>query len=129
MTSPGPGSDHLVQRDQRRAPQAGPTVGLDVGGTKILGVALDGRGVVKHRIRAATPSGTAGVAAAIFDVAERLAAAVGSPAAIGLGLPGLVDRDGVLRYGPNVPGVLDLDLSDQLARRHRVPVVAADLAS
>ena len=31
-------------------------------------------------------------------------------AAVGIGLPGLVTLDGVLRVGPNLPGVVDVDM-------------------
>ena len=108
---------------------ARPSLGLDVGGTKILGVALDGDGEVLHRIRAATPAGNDGVTGAILDLTDRLVDQVGRPVALGLGLPGLVDRNGVLRYGPNVPGVLDLDLRGELTGRHRVPVLIDNDAS
>ena len=43
--------------------------------------------------------------------------------AVGLGAPGLVDRSGVLRYGANLPGVVDLALADELADGLGLPVV------
>lgn len=88
--------------------------GIDVGGTKCLGVLLDGVEVVaEHRIP--TPEGGDAVARAVDDVVGALADRAEPPATIGVGLPGLVDSDGVLRYAPNLPGVLDLDVADRLA--------------
>ncbi len=43
--------------------------------------------------------------------------------AIGVGLPGLIDRDGVLRMGPNLPGIVDLDVEEALADVLGRPVV------
>ena len=37
------------------------SVGLDVGGTKVLGVLLDAEGAVRHQLRSATVAGAAGV--------------------------------------------------------------------
>ena len=45
-------------------------------------------------------------------------------AGIGLGVPGLVDRRGILRYGPNVPGVVDFDLPSALRQRFDAPIIA-----
>ena len=38
--------------------RVGDTIGVDVGGTKILGVVLDANGVVRHEVRAPTPRPT-----------------------------------------------------------------------
>ena len=35
---------------------------------------------------------------------------------VGVGVPGLVDNDGVLRFAPNLPGVIDLRVKDELER-------------
>ncbi|MEZ5343301.1 MAG: ROK family protein [Acidimicrobiales bacterium] len=45
---------------------------------------------------------------------------------IGLGIPGLVTLDGRLRYGPNVDGVLDLDLVSLLRQRTGLPTRATN---
>src|SRR4051812_20906569 len=36
---------------------------------------------------------------------------------IGVGVPGLVNNDGVLRFAPNLPAVVELRLRDELSRR------------
>jgi glucokinase len=108
---------------------AGPvTLGIDVGGTKMLGLALDDTGAVLAEAKVATPrfvpageSGEAGgdaVIDAITDVAEQLLRALGADAgrvvSVGVGVPGLVDDDGTLGFAPNLPGGEGLDV------RHRV---------
>lgn len=87
-------------------------VGIDLGGTKILGIVLDegGRQLIDAQ-RVDTPRGGSEIVEAIGGVATGLAAEVGRPvASVGVGAAGLVDHDGVLRFGPNLPGVVDLDL-------------------
>ncbi len=102
------------------APPGGPpTVGVDIGGTKVLGVVLDPSepgAAPLAMARRPTPRGGAAVVAAIAAVVDEVVAEAGHPevAAVGVGLPGLVDRDGILRSGPNLPGVVDLDVDDAL---------------
>jgi glucokinase len=43
--------------------------------------------------------------------------------AVGVGIAGLVDAQGVLRYGPNLPGVVEAPVRDALAARTGLPVV------
>ncbi len=96
------------------------TVGVDLGGTKCLAVALAGNRVVGEG-RQATPAG----ADAVLDVIAALAVEVAGTrplGAVGVGAPGLVDRDGVLRFAPNLPGVTGLEVRAELERRLGVPV-------
>ena len=88
------------------------TVGVDVGGTKVLGLAVDERGTVVAEARQPTPSGEEAILARIVDVAHEVigSAAAGEVAAVGVGMPGLVDKRGVLRFAPNLPGVVEVDL-------------------
>ena len=89
-------------------------IGVDVGGTHLRAglVGADGRiGPLVRRpseVAAAGPLVTA-VAAAVAE----LDATAGRPLPVGLGVAGLVDRTGTLRYGPNV-GVRDAPLGDLL---------------
>jgi glucokinase len=98
------------------------TVGIDLGGTKCLGVAVDDRGRVVAEHRTPTPRGTAAVLDALAGVAAALVAEVGPVAAVGCGVPGLVDAGGRLRFAPNLPGVADLAVGDELSARLGVPV-------
>jgi glucokinase len=102
-------------------PQARVALGVDIGGTKVLGVALDpaNRVVAESRVptpTALTPGARPGeaVADAIADVVEQLEASLGlddaisvtetsEARAVGVGAPGMLDRDGRLRFSPNLP--------------------------
>ncbi len=101
-----------------------PTVGLDIGGTKILGVALDDDDVVVAELRRDSPEGFARV----LDSATEMITEIGREAgvalgAVGVGIAGLVDVDGALRYGPNIPDVVLAPVRAALADRTGLPVV------
>jgi glucokinase len=93
------------------------TIGVDVGGTKCLGVVLDDGGKVVAERRRPTPQSGSGPALidAVVEVAGELQDGASMP--VGVGVPGLVDRDGVLRFAPNIPGVTELRIRDELANR------------
>lgn len=105
------------------------TIGVDVGGTKIMGVVTVNGGEIIHRLKAPTPKEPAAVPGGIAGVVQELIDLAGPPAAIGVGVPGLVDHDGVLHYGPNVPGVVGLDISGHIGGRFGVATVAENDAS
>ncbi len=98
------------------------TVGVDVGGTKCLGVLLDDSGTVVRDHRIPTPQTGSGPALveAVDEVAKELQG--GESLAVGVGVPGLVDHDGVLRFAPNIRGVEDLAIRAELAKRLGVDV-------
>jgi glucokinase len=100
-------------------------VGVDLGGTKLLGVVVDpGSGQVLAQHRAETPLGGDQIVATIARLVETLTQSSGyAPASVGIGAAGLVDRAGVLRFAPNLPGVVDLDLPGELRQRLGVPVL------
>jgi len=97
--------------------------GIDVGGSKVLGVALDPGDptTVVDEARVPTPDGTAPLLDAIADVVRTLGKGreIGS---VGVGIAGLVDRRGVLRVGPNLPGLYGVRVGDELDARLGVPI-------
>jgi glucokinase len=97
--------------------------GLDLGGTKCLGIAWrDGQ--VVHELREETDTADSDdVVALLQRVAEKLSEALGAASGIGVGAPGLVSRQGELALAPNLPGVKDLDLKAALEARVDSPVV------
>ena len=95
---------------------AGRTVGIDVGGTKCLGVALDASGTVVAEDRRPTPRGPGSLPKLIDTLAE-LAEVLGPYDELGVGVPGLVTYDGVLRAAPNLDGVADFDVAGLLGDR------------
>src|ERR1700722_18493148 len=70
-------------------------VGLDIGGTKMFGGVVAADGAVIAEAREATVAGPDGVLATATTVLDRLAAALDGalPPHVGIGFPGLVDRD------------------------------------
>jgi glucokinase len=94
------------------------TIGIDMGGTKCLGLMLDSDGTILAEHRVPTPHGAAAVVDTLVELAGALEGAAGDrAAAIGVGLPGLVERSGVLRFAANLRGVVDLDLTAALCER------------
>ena len=66
-------------------------IGIDLGGTKIEGIALDARGRELQRLRLATPRGNyQGTVAAIADVVGQLEQATKRVGSVGVGIPGTV---------------------------------------
>jgi glucokinase len=100
------------------------TIGLDLGGTKCLGVVIDDNGTVLAEQRLPTPRLPAGggIIDVLTDVAAHLRAEHPDVAAAGAGVPGLVDGDGVLRMAPNLVGVDCLAVRRQLHDRLALPV-------
>jgi len=97
------------------------TVGVDVGGTKMLAVALDDQGTVTSDRRVPTPETGGALIDAFVAVVDDLRAD-GGVDAVGVGAPGLVDRDGVLHMAPNLPSVRNLGIKVLLEERLQVPV-------
>src|SRR4051812_18405812 len=100
------------------------SVGVDVGGTKVLALAVDENGRrVGNEARRPTPRGSDALLDAIVGVITEVRASVGEPlAAVGVGVPGLVDRTGRLAVGPNLPGIAKLPFRDELQGRLGLPV-------
>ena len=88
-------------------------LGIDVGGTTCLGVVLDEHGDVVSEQRRATPKGPD----AIIDTLVELAGALAPYDSIGVGVPGLVARDGVLRAAPNLVDINDFQVGSLLSAR------------
>lgn len=96
-------------------------VGIDVGGTKAQAVVLDPGGEVIARAQHPTPRGDQSLDALIDTVIE-LAEDVGHDGSVGVGVPGLVTRSGVLRASPNLDGVADFAIATLLSERFGLQV-------
>lgn len=106
------------------------TVGVDLGGTKCLGLAVGPDGAVLAEHRLPTPRrGGAAVLDTIAAVAAHLRDAVPGVSAVGVGAPGLVDAAGVLRFAPNLPGVEHLPVRGALQERLGLPVTVENDAT
>jgi glucokinase len=126
------------------------SIGVDVGGTKVLAVLLDREsGEVRESLHA--PAGAAGpevvdnIVAAVAELVRRAGmrraggggaggggagggGAGAEPAdaeviGVGLGLAGFVGNDGLVRSSANAPGLVGIDVAGVLHRRLGLPVV------
>jgi glucokinase len=94
-------------------------VGIDVGGTKCLGIALAADGSVLDQRRVPTPNDPE----QLIDTLAEITAALGAHEVVGIAVPGLVNRDGVLLAAPNLTNVTMLPLRELLEQRSGVRVV------
>ena len=101
-------------------------IGVDVGGTKTLAVALDDAGRVIAEERRATGWGPEAVVDGIVAVVTVVTGG-GRPDALGIGVPGQVSPDGVVRHALNL-GIDVLDLAEVVGARTGLrPVVENDV--
>lgn len=81
------------------------TIGVDLGGTKVFAVRVDGDGNVMAEAKAKTPvqGGPMAVVDAIVKAIAELGGTSGLP--VGVGAPGVVDVErGIVHAAPNLPG-------------------------
>ena len=84
-------------------------IGIDVGGTKCLGVAIDDSGKVVQQFRLPTPHADE-LCNTLIEIAEQL----GEAESLGIGVPGLISPEGVIRASPNLVGAKELPLRQML---------------
>ena len=87
-------------------------IGIDVGGTKCLGVAVDDSGKVVQQFRLPTPH-----ADKLCDTLLEIVTQLGGATSLGIGVPGLISPEGVIRASPNLVGVNELPLRQMLEDR------------
>ncbi len=106
-------------------------IGLDIGGTKVLAVAIDGdptKPIAVHR--APTVPDADHLSDTIESLVRGIEAELGETAhAVGVGIAGLVDRSGTLWFAPNIPGVTAYPVRDELSRRLDRPVAVENDAT
>lgn len=88
--------------------------GVDVGGTKILVVVIDGVSSPRVVAKASspTPRSEAGL---LREVAALLDPYIAGISAVGIGVAGLVNRRGILRVSPNLPWMRGVNIGAELA--------------
>lgn len=97
-------------------------MGVDVGGTKIAAGIVDVDGRVLARARRDTPRAAEDIVPLVADTVGTLWAQAGVDAVpVGVGAAGIIDRDGVMRYAPNIAWA-DYPLAAELAERVGAPV-------
>lgn len=117
-------------------------IGVDIGGTKILGVALDSSGTVLAEVRIPTPNDsskddvltrdvstrdvlTRSVVEIISSLADR-AQLTETKIGIGIGVPGMIDKTGVAIFAPNLSQVVGIDFAQILTHEFNNCVVTID---
>ena len=110
--------------DGRPPAGAGVTYGVDIGGTKVLGIALGPDAGIVTEARVPTPRGNtevvgSHVAEAVAQVVVELDRALGGAGAapVGVGAPGMVDRQGRLCFAPNLPQAHGVDWNELIGER------------
>ncbi len=111
------------------------SLGVDIGGTKVLALAVDDAGTELDAERIVTPhvaerpAGEA-TADAVISVVRTLVARNGwslADVTVGVGLPGMMTHDGILAFAPNLPTASGADLGAHLrARESEIRVVCAN---
>ena len=103
-------------------------IGLDLGGTKVLGVIMDKKGNVRHQLRVPTPQGgNAAICEVILEtltsllnLAEKTSTEI---AGISIGVPGYVDSSrGVILDASNID-VKNLALGSVVRKRFSLPTL------
>lgn len=100
-------------------------IGLDIGGTKILGVLYDEQGSELKRVKKKTKaiSGLETVTNQIYRVVDELIDAMeGVLKGIGAGSPGIIVNESIIAFSPNIP-FSNFDLGQQMKNRYQVPFV------
>ena len=110
-----------MSRHQRPAPDA--RIGIDLGGTKIEGIALGSDGAVLARRRLASPAGSyRATLTAVTDLALDLERAIGREATVGIGIPGAVSPATGLVKNANSTWLIGHSFRQDLERRLQRPV-------
>lgn len=103
-------------------------VGLDIGGTKILGALYDETGqilkTVKKKTKAALGIDTVKeqIVKVMTELTEELTRDLSG---IGVGVPGLITEDGVIEFSPNIP-FSNVDLKAFLSEKYGCDVVVGN---
>jgi glucokinase len=102
---------------------APPTIGIDLGATNVRCAVVDGSGHILAELRGHTGEGGVNVVPATAALVLQLRDDHPHVAAVGVGAAGLVDRDGGVRYAPNIPAFRHTPLRADLETAIGLPVV------
>jgi fructokinase len=104
-------------------------IGIDLGGTKIEGIALDADRLVAHRRRLATPHDYAGTLDAMVRLVAEIEAEAGRSGTVGVGIPGVVSHATGLVKNANSTWLIGRPLRADLEARLARPVRLANDAN
>jgi glucokinase len=97
----------------------GRSIGVDIGGSKVLAVRLGPGGEVEASDKLPTPPELQAVIETVLAVAARVGADVADPLALplGVGIPGMIGRDGTAHFCPHLHSADGVDIRHELAKR------------
>lgn len=98
-------------------------VGVDIGGTKVLGALVDETGAVLGEHRVPSPGPWPQMRDAIVGVVDELRSGGADVVGVGVGAAGMVDLDGMIHYAPNVPGFRRVPVQASLMEATGLPTV------
>ncbi|MBF0382833.1 MAG: ROK family protein [Magnetococcales bacterium] len=104
-------------------------IGIDLGGTKIEAIAIDGDGTIKQRLRVATPQGNY---TATLEAIKKLVSTIeknlpsGDPCSVGVGIPGAISIASGKIKNANSVCLIGQDLQADLASVLHRPVRLAN---
>ena len=106
-------------------------VGIDVGGTKALGLLVDPEdGRIAARTKKSSHGSGDELVARLTEIVAELSEQSASPVeGVGLGIAGLVARSGVVRYSPNLPDLIEFPVGQLLGAATRMRVVTINDAT
>jgi fructokinase len=105
-------------------------IGIDLGGTKIEGIVLDGEGRERARLRAPTPAGDYdGTVAAVARLVTELESRVGAATSVGIGIPGTLSPASGLIKNANSTWIIGRPLDHDLTAAIGRPVKIANDAN
>ena len=105
-------------------------IGLDLGGTKIAGIALSQNGAVLEHHRIATPQHYPDIVNACVQLVGKLNPHKDGVDNIGICTPGVIDYEkGIITFSPNVSALKDKLFRDDLSSALGVPVHLANDAA
>ncbi len=102
-------------------------IGLDIGGTKILGILMDENGKILKRKNVETNSGKSSreIIGNVCFVVDFLLRGFSAKkiSGIGIGCAGITDGKGKFLFSPNIPSLKGVSLKSVLSRRYNMRVV------
>ncbi len=106
-------------------------IGIDIGGTKILGALVDAQGQIAHEIRVPSPAGAADQIVAATVALIRELSAVGSHPVLGAGVAtaGFIDvEQSTVLYAPNL-NFRNEPFRDKIAAQLELPIIVENDAN
>ena len=98
-------------------------IGIDLGGTKIEGIALTDGGEIAERRRVSTPRDYTGSVEAVGDLVDAIERAVATRCSVGVGIPGALTPEGLVKNANStwlIGNPLGEDLEVRLSRPVRL---------